>query len=196
MKLPDELLRILNLHGGLLTSKDVSNAGFSRTTLGNYVKQGVLERTGRGRYIAPGTIADELFLLSIQQPRLVFSHMTALFLHGLSERTPFKHYATIDSATTISSSLRSKIQCFYVAKRAFGIGLTKVKTPFGNEVRCYDVERTVCDLIRSRSRLDDESVLNGLRNYARSKKDLVKLANYAERLGIAKRVKETLEILL
>ena len=67
---------------------------------------------------------------------------------------------------------------------------------FGNEVPCYDVERTICDIIRSRARLDDESVLAGLRNYATSRKNLNRLAEYALRLGVAEKVKSTLEVAL
>ena len=77
------------------------------------------------------------------------------------------------------------------------IGLETRKTPFGNEVRCYDAERTVCDLIRSRNRLDDELVVSGMRNWGASlARDPARLARHAKALGIFERVKSAVEVLL
>ena len=71
------------------------------------------------------------------------------------------------------------------------------RTPFGNEVRCYDAERTVCDLVRSRRRLDEELVLAGLRNWGASPgRDPARLARYARALGVFDRVKARVEVLL
>ncbi len=164
--------------------------------LQKYVENGLLEHRGRGVYVRPGEVEDELFFLSRQQPRLVFSHLTALFLHGLSDRTPLVNDATIASDTTISARMRSAVRCFYSPPDVVALGRTTVRTSFGNEVPCYDVERTICDIVRSRSRLDDESVLAGLRNYTMSRKNLNRLAEYAQRLGVAEKVRSTLEVAL
>lgn len=79
----------------------------------------------------------------------------------------------------------------------FKVGMVRKKTTFGNEVRCYDAERTICDLLRSRNRMDEETVISAIKNYAAfSNKDLNRLAVYAEKLRVAKILKQYMEVLL
>lgn len=40
------------------------------------------------------------------------------------------------------------------------------KTTFGNQVRCYNAERSICDMLRSRNRMDEETVISSLKKYA------------------------------
>lgn len=71
------------------------------------------------------------------------------------------------------------------------------KTTLGNEVRCYNAERTICDLLRSRNRLDEEIVISAIKNYAASPdKNLNLLALYAPQFGIDKILKRYMEVLL
>ena len=71
------------------------------------------------------------------------------------------------------------------------------KTTFGNIVRCYDVERTVCDFLRTRERCDEETVIAAVKNYARFKdKNLARLAMYAEQFKVAGELKRYMEVLL
>ena len=39
------------------------------------------------------------------------------------------------------------------------MGLTMMKTPFGNSVPCYDLERTICDLTRRRNKMGTDQFL-------------------------------------
>ena len=77
------------------------------------------------------------------------------------------------------------------------IGKTILKTTQGNPVPAYDMERTVCDIIRSRNRIADETVLSSLKRYAASpKKNLTRLNTYAEAFGMMEAVRRYLEVLL
>jgi|GEM_PF-3074076 hypothetical protein len=95
-----------------------------------------------------------------------------------SERTPFSHSVTIPSNTALPHSLRGECICYYVKPELHKIGLIEKATTFGNNVRCY-MERTICDLLRSRNRCDEETVINCIKNYVKSNdKDLNLLALY------------------
>ena len=77
------------------------------------------------------------------------------------------------------------------------MGMVWKKTTLGNEVRCYDAERTICDLLRSRNRMDKETVISAIKNYAAYKdKDLNRLAAYAEKFRVSKILKQYMEVLL
>lgn len=197
MKLPGSITDILVRQNGTVTSRDIAAVGVSRTMLGRYVAEGLLERASYGVYVSPGTICDEHFALSRRFDRIVFSHVTALFLHGLSERTPFEHSISVRSDETIPASLREKARCFYVRPALFDLGLGTVRTQFGNLVPCYDPERTVCDMIRDRSRVDDETFLAAMRNYVAWKgRNLSRLGEYAHSMGVERRVNAIMEVLV
>ena len=79
----------------------------------------------------------------------------------------------------------------------YQIGAVTKKTTLGNEVRCYNAERTICDVLRSRNRLDEETVISAIKNYAISaEKDLNLLAIYSAQFGVEKVVKRYMEVLL
>ena len=59
------------------------------------------------------------------------------------------------------------------------------------------MERTICDIIRSRSRIADETVISALKLYAASQqKNLAKLSLYASKMGIVQKVRDYMEMLL
>ena len=79
----------------------------------------------------------------------------------------------------------------------FDLGRTKMTTSFGNQVPCYDLERTVCDIIRSRNKMGTETFLAALKQYAASpKKDLNRLNSYAKKMSLTNVVRQYLEVLL
>jgi predicted transcriptional regulator of viral defense system len=181
----------------MISTARVTELGFSRTLLTNYVKNGLLERSKQGIYILPNEIYDDMYMLMSRSKWLVFSHDTALFLHGLSERTPFSHSVTIPSNAALPNSIKRECNCYYIKPELYKIGLTFKKTTFGNEVRCYNLERTICDILRSRNRLDEETVLSAIKNYASyEKKDLNLLSVYAQQFNVQNELKKYLEVLL
>jgi predicted transcriptional regulator of viral defense system len=140
---------------------------------------------------------DELLSISLRTERLVFSHETALFLHGISDRTPFVHSITAPANRVPSPSLREECKVYYIKPELFELGRTKLTTPFGNQVSCYDLERTICDIIRSRNKIGTETFLAALKQYAASpKKDLNRLNFYAKKMSLTNVVRQYLEVLL
>ena len=180
-----------------ITTAQVIELGFSRAILSKYVKEGLLERSRQGVYILPDSVHDDMYTLTLRTDKIIFSHDTALFLNGLSERTPFEHTVTIPSNAVLSDVLMEECNCYYVKPELYELGIVIKKTTFGNEVRCYNAERTICDLIRSRNRMDEETVIGAIKNYVAYKgKDLNRLAVYAEKFRVSKILKQYMEVLL
>lgn len=72
-----------------------------------------------------------------------------------------------------------------------------MKTTFGNMVRCYNAERCICDLLRSRNRLDEEIILSSIKNYVVFKeKNLNRLSQYARLFHVEQKIKTYLDVLL
>ncbi len=197
MEINSSILKVLQQNNNMIKTSQVEELGFSRAVLSKYVKAGVLERSRQGVYILPDSVHDDMYTMMLRSEKIIFSHDTALFLNGLSERTPFEHSVTIPSNAVLSDVLRKDCNCYYIKPELFELGMVRKKTSFGNEVRCYDAERTICDLLRSRNRMDEETVISAIKNYAAySDKNLNHLAAYAEKFRVAKILKQYMEVLL
>ena len=197
MEINQVIMKAIQDNNNMITTAQVVELGFSRAILSKYVKEGLLERGRQGVYILPDSVHDDMYTMMLRTEKIIFSHDTALFLNGLSERTPFEHTVTIPSNSVLSEVLMQECNCYYVKPELYKLGVVMKKTTFGNEVRCYDAERTICDLIRSRNRMDEETVISAIKNYAAYKdKDLNRLAAYAEKFRVSKIMKQYMEVLL
>ena len=197
MKMNSVILEALKKNNNVITTAQVVELGFSRYLLSKYEKEGLLERERQGVYVLPNSVHDDMYTLMLRSEKIIFSHDTALFLNGLSERTPFVHSVTIPNNTRVSKVIQEECLCYYIKPELHQIGMTIRKTTLGNEVRCYNAERTICDLLRSRNRLDEETVIGAVKNYAASSdKDLNLLAVYASKFRVNKELKRYMEVLL
>ena len=181
----------------VLSTEQLLDLGISKTTLTNYVRDGSLERCGHGYYTLPGSIEDDMYLMMLRSKHIIFSHETALFLNGLSERTPFIHALTIPSTAALPATIKNQCKCYYVKPELHQIGLTERTTSLGNVVRCYDHERTICDIIRSRSRMDEETFISAIKHYGDYEdKNLINLGRYAEAFRVSRQVRQYMEVLI
>ena len=120
-----------------------------------------------------------------------------MFLHGISDRTPFEHTVTAPSDCVPSAAIKTECKVYYIKSELFELGKITLPTPAGNMVPVYDLERTICDIIRSRNKLGTETFLAALKMYAASpKKNLNKLNTYAKQLRVANVLRQYLEVLL
>jgi predicted transcriptional regulator of viral defense system len=184
-------------NNGILRTCDAVSAGLSRTTLSLLVKDGKLERIAHGQYILPNDMPDELYILQQRSKKIVFSHETALFLHDMAERTPIFHSLTIPSNRKLSPALSNDLKVYYVKPGLYDLGICSIESKMGNEVKAYSVERTICDVLRSRNRMDNQVFAEAIKNYAAWKnKDWNKLRDYAEAFHVTKLLRQYLEVLL
>jgi predicted transcriptional regulator of viral defense system len=192
-----KLSAIAKSHGGIIETKIAAQHGISRAVLYNLCKENKIHRIVKGQYILPEEMQDELLSISKRSENIIFSHETALYLHGISDRTPFEHTVTAPSGCIPSAAIRTECKVYYIKPELFELGKTTLRTPAGNDVFAYDLERTVCDVIRSRNKIGTETFLAALKMYAASpKKDLNKLNSYAKQMRVSNVLRKYLEVLL
>lgn len=192
-----QLTTIAEEHGGIIEAKIAARHGISKAMLYKLCKEERIHRIIKGQYILPDAIEDELLSISKRSANIIFSHETALFLHGFSNHTPFVHTLTAPSGCIPSTSIKAKCKVYYIKPEMFELGRTTLKTPAGNDVPTYDLERTICDMIRSRNKIETETFLSALKMYAtRPRKDLNRLNEYAKKMRISNVLRQYLKILL
>ena len=193
----DVLKELSNENDGLILTRAAEEKGISRSNLSKLCKNGKITRVANGQYVLKDELNDEMLSLQLRSRFIVFSHESALFLNGISERTPFEHTVTIPSSKTLASSISCECKIYYIKDELHGMGKIQLPTIMGNLVWAYDMDRTICDIIRSRSRIADETFIASLKQYAASSnKNLEKLNQYASKMGIVAKVRKYMEVLL
>ena len=193
----DILREISNENNGLILTKVAVEKGISRSNLSKLCDNGKITRIANGQYVISDDLNDELLSLQIRSKYIIFSHETALFLNGISERTPFEHTVTIPTSKTLSPSMSEECKIYYIKDELHDLGKVQLTTPMGNKVLAYDIDRTICDIVRSRSRMADETFITAIKNYAASSnKNLANLSLYASKMKVLSQVRQYLEVLL
>lgn len=194
MKYKNEILKLFD--NGYLTTKNVIEHNIPRIYLSRLVQERVIERVSRGVYIKSGDIPDDMVVLQNKSKNAIYSHMTALYLFGLSNRIPIKYDITVNQGYNGKLQKDSNVNLFYVKKDLLKLGLTSYHLNSGYEIKIYDLERTICDIIKNKNRLDQELVSKAIREYFYSKnKNILKLYEYAKKLKIYDKVINTFEVL-
>lgn len=190
----EALSAIAKANGGIIETKVAEQQGISRAMLSKLCKEEKIYRIVKGQYVLPDNLHDELFSIGKRSNQIIFSHETALFLHGISDRTPLEHTVTAPPGCIPSASIKSDCKVYYIKPELFELGKKVLQTPAGNSVNAYDLERTICDIIRSRNKMGKETFLAALKLYAASqKKDLNKLSAYAKQMHVANVLRKYLE---
>ena len=186
---------LMKINNGYITSKQLTELGIHRMYLNIMLDRGIIEKLDNGIYLDVNKFPDSYYVLNLNLPGIIYSHMTALYFHGLSIKTPDSKYDVTVKKNYNSVKLKNH-NVFYVSDDIYELGLTEVKTPFGNIVRVYDLERCICDIIRSKNRMDFNLVKSCVKKYIKRKdKDFVKLYLYAEKFGIKKVVMNYIDLL-
>ena len=191
------LQQLLTQGNGMFVASQATKAGLHRQQLAGFVKSGILERADRGIYISPGGLDDELFWIQQRAQKIVYSHETALFLHRMTDRTPIRYSITVPSSYKASEALKKTCKIYYIKKELIDLGKIEKSSGLGHTIVTYDLERTLCDIIRSRNKIDGQIIIEALKNYVHSKnKDLHCLYKYAGNFGVEKILYHYLEVLL
>ncbi|MEK4404863.1 type IV toxin-antitoxin system AbiEi family antitoxin domain-containing protein [Sporosarcina sp. FSL K6-6792] len=184
-------------HEGIILTKDVTEAGIPRTYLSSLVKEDILERVAHGVYLSRDAFDDELYSLQTRSSRLIYSHETALYLHDFTDRDPLQWVGTVPSGYNSTHLKNEGVKVYTVKKVLHKLGATTGQTEFGRKINLYDKERTICDIIRSRNKMDSNLINETIRRYVgRKDKNIPLLLRYAEQFRVQKILRNYLEILL
>ena len=180
--------KLMKRNNGYITAKELEDFDISRNYLSIMTKKNMIEKVAKGIYIDSAKIEDVYYVLSISTPKIIYSHMTALYFHNLSIKAPDSSF-DITVTKKYNNPKLKKHNVFYVDDKFYDIGITEVETPQGNKVKAYDIERCICDIIRSKKRMDLEHVKYAIKEYLKRKdNDLIKLSKYADMFGIKEEV--------
>ncbi|MCQ9210586.1 type IV toxin-antitoxin system AbiEi family antitoxin domain-containing protein [Granulicatella seriolae] len=196
MNQKERVLEIAKQNDGIVLASQLKKANIGRWTLSELEKDGKLQLVQRGIYVTEDGYLDDFFLLQQKYKKGIFSHETALFLHGLSDRAPIQFVMTFLRGTSTSRMKEDNVRPV-VSSIEFELGVMDLQRSPSNTIQVYDVERTLVDLLKSRYDADKEQLIPAFKKYAlRNDKDINKLYRYATIFGVEDKVHNYMEVLL
>lgn len=186
----DIMKQIMSVNNGMLSTRMIEPLNISRQYLSIMENNNDIEKVSRGIYLSPSTFEDSYFSFQQKYKKAIFSHMNALYFYGMTEEFPYNYTVTVPQSYHVDT-VNEKCNVFYVSDEIYEMGVAEVETPNGNKVRTYDKERCICDIIRSKGRMDSEQVKKTIKQYMQSRdKDMAKLSEYSKKMGINEKVME------
>ena len=181
---------------GTITAEEVTEAGLHRSILQEFVKEGEIYRYGRGLYVQTSAWEDDFYLLQRRYGRGIYSHDTALYLLGYSDRAPAKYIMTFPKGYNAPSLKQENVIIKRVVPENYESGQIEIESPSGNPIRVYELERTLCDILRG-SGSDVQIVGEAMKRYVASQdRNIHKLMLYADQLRVKPKVLRYMEVLL
>lgn len=192
-----QVLNYMKNNSDSITIEEINELNIPRITLTRLIEKDLIERIKLGLYVLKNSWGDEYFNIIYNNNCAVYSHLTSLYFNDLCERVPMEYDITVKQ--NYSGSLRNekKVKLYYVSEENYELGLINIKSPQGRIVKCYDVERCLCDLIKCKDKIYLEYLKYAFNEYYKiQKNDIKKLYEYAKKLNIYDKVKEFMEIFL
>ena len=182
----------------VVTTKEAKAKGLTKQQLRELVSDNKLERVGHGLYAPAEAWVDELYILHKRCPSAVFSHDEAFYHHGLIDREPLQHTLTVYSGFNAHRLKASgNVKVYSVKKELLDVGKITVTDSLGNNIPMYNLERTICDALRSRNSIEAQDFNSILKTYvAMPEKDLNKLMEYAKFFRVDNIARRYFEVLL
>lgn len=193
----ERIIKIAETNNKIVTSKMMDMEGISREMLSYLVRNELLIKYDIGVYMLPDCIEDEYFSKQYRFKKGVYSYLSALYLLGYSDVIPLKLHMTFPLPYCIKSAKESEIVCYREKEEKYKLGIIKVKDFLGNEVVCYSIEKTLCDIVKKKSSIDIRIIADAFKKYAKDKhKNLPLLYRYAKELKVVEDIRRYMEVLL
>ena len=199
MKSYENIVIFVKKKNNVITTKDFKDAKIGFYYINKLIKDNYIYRVGRGLYGKTNSFEDEYFIIQNRYKNAIFSYNTALFFLNKTEVTPNIIDITIPNDYNVSSINTKQIRVHYVSRKNIELGVIKIKSPFGNNIKSYNLERTICDIVKNENKcgLDIEQRNKIIKNaFANNEINGTMLMQYAKKLKCEKKIKVIMEVMI
>ncbi len=186
-------------NGGILRTEQLTSAGVYYRKLQALLKSGEIAPITRGFYqLESEQKFSDLPLLLAMFPDGILCMESALMLYGYTERTPAEWHIAVDHKTARKRFAIDYpfVKPHFITSDKFPIGISTSEAD-GCQVQVYDRERTICDVLYHKNKLDAEVFHFAIQSYVKdSQKNPANLIPYAKQLRVEGKVREVLGVWL
>ena len=172
--------------GGVLRTSELNALGLSSRQIKKLVESGDITRIKRVYYEISDNIYPEEAVIARLFPDAVIFLESALMHYGYTDRIPQAWQIAVDRDSEKSQYKIDYplIEVFYIEPKLLEIGLDVFKVE-EVEVRIFNRDRTICDVLRYENKLEREVFTNAIKRYIRDpKKNVRNLFEYAKVFNI------------
>ena len=192
-----QLEELFDKNNGYLTGKSIRGNRSLYYQLESLLKNGQVIKVKRGLYRhAETTKGNSWGELCKSLPQGVICLFSAWQYYNLSTSiSPVVHLA-IPVKTKYQLPVFPPVKLYYWTNRFYETGITV--TRYNNEeIVIYNLEKSVCDSVRYRTKIGSEITSEVLKNYLKNnKRNIDKLMKYAENMRISKVLNQYLQVML
>lgn len=183
-----ELYQLFLDNNNAVSCKLLLEKGLTKYQIKKLVNDNHIYRLKKGLYALKTEFEDIFFWYQKNNKYMVYSNETALYLHNLCDRFP----NPLSVTTKKGFHLRNKsLKKYYVNEDVLFVGVTEIVSPQGNIIYVYDKERTICDLVKNKNRIELQSYIQGLQTYfITGKPNIRKLLKYAKQLKVENKLRD------
>lgn len=194
-----DIERLFKEHGGIMRTGELKQAGIYYKKIQELLKSGQIEQVRRGyyQYVSAESFSDIPALVTLF-PDGVICMESALDYYGYTDRTPSEWHLAVKHTSSRNRFHISYpiVKPHFIREDRYPIGIVTGVID-GREVKIYDRERTICDLLLHRNKVDGEVFNTAIQRYIEdSEKKKARLMKYAKKLHVEKKVWEVLGIWL
>lgn len=198
MTIEDRIKNVIECNKGYVTRKDIDKNNILSIYLTRYVKKHNLKQIVRGFYAKEEWMVDPYLVFQYTYPQFIYSYNSAIYLHGLGDILP--NYLEVTKPINYHpfSNKRDDIIIHTdTVDTSYNLGIKEIVTPLGNTVKVYDKEKTICDIIKNKDKIEFEVYVKAINKYAKSKdRNINKLMEYAKIMKIENKVRSQMEVVL
>lgn len=177
-------------NGGVLRTLELKNLGISSRQINNLIEDGIISKIKNGFYESTEHPPKEEVIIARLFPNAVFFLESALMHYEYTDRIPSAWQIAVDRRSRSSQYKINYpiIETYYLEPRFINIGVDIIHVD-GVDIRIYDRDRTICDLLRYEKKLEEEIFTNAIKRYLKdSKKNVRRLFEYAGEFNINNKV--------
>lgn len=177
-------------YGGVLKTSELNDLGFSSRQIKKLIEEGIITKIKHGFYELTDYIPREEVIIARLFPESIIFLESALFYYGYTDRIPSSWQIAVNKN---SNKLQYNIDYplikpYYLEPKFIEIGIDIIEIE-GVEIRIYDRDRTICDVLRYETKLEEEVFTNAIKKYIKDpKKNVRNLFEYAEIFNIINKV--------
>ena len=191
-----EILEYLKRNNGILSYRDVKEAGLSYRTYRKMIEQELLEPLGNGLYGLTDNYMDDWYLIQLRNPKGVYALDTALWLHGLSLTVPFEKTMMFPYGVNTSTIKQAQEVKPVVTRTNFDVGIVEIERQKGQRIRIYEIERTLVECLRPVYKMDVQLIAQAFKLYFQKHSvNYQKLMYYAKLFRVTDKIYSYIEVL-
>lgn len=198
MKKYEEIIDFINKKNSVITTKDFKGKKIGFYFINKLIQDNYIYRIEKGVYGKKDSFEDEYFIIQNRYKNAIFSYNTALYFLNKTEVTPNIIDISIPNDYNVSTINTKRIRVHYVSRENMELGSIRIKSPFGNTIKSYNLERTICDIVKNerKSGLDIEQRNKIIRKaFSNNDIDGSILIQYAKKLKCEKKIRVIMEVL-